>query len=125
MKPAYFWATSAATAVGVGALVAIAFPFSALGLETLDERQRAWLLAVWTVGVLAICFGVSGLMGGLNPLGFRDVAEAGSVTAAIEARREANKQRDKSFYNFAGWTVSTGGFLLLVYFVGWIVSSSG
>ena len=122
MKPVTFWATSAATAAAVGGLVAIAFPFAALGLDTLDERQRAWLLTVWTAGVLAICFGVTGLLGGIHPLGFRDVAEAGSVAAAIEARREANKQRDRVFYNFAGWTVVTGGFLLLVYVIGWIVT---
>ena len=124
MRPAYFWASSAATAAAMGALAAIAFPFGALGLETVDERQRAWLLTVWTCGIMAVCFGVTGLLGGLNPIGVRDVAEAGSVRAAVDARREANRKREKSFYNFAGWTVSTGGFLLLVYFAGWLALSS-
>lgn len=124
MRPLHFWLTAAGTAALIGALVALFFPFGPLGIETAAERQRAWLLTVWTAGVMAVCFGAAGLLSAVAPIGFRDVAEAGSVLDAIDARREARKRQDAhNFYNFAGWTVSTGGMLLILYFAGWIVTA--
>jgi hypothetical protein len=122
MKPLRFWGTAGLAAVGLGVAVALLFPFGPLGIETLAERQRAWLLTVWTSGVMAICFGATGLLATVSPITFRDVAEAGSVVAAIEARRSARQgQSSNAYYNFAGWSVSTGLCLLLLYFVGWLI----
>jgi hypothetical protein len=122
MKPLRFWGTAALAAVTFGLAIAFLFPFGALGIEALAERRHAWLLTVWTSGVLAICFGATGLLTAITPISFRDVVEAGSVTAAIEAHRTARREHSAiPFYNFAGWTVSTGLCLLLLYFAGWLV----
>lgn len=117
-----FWLTAPVAAGVFAALAAIALPYGMLGLDSEAERIRGWLLTVWTAGVLAICFGASGLLGGLLPITFRDVAEAGSVGAAIDARRDARRSESSPFYNFAGWLVTTGAFLLLVYFAGWVAT---
>src|SRR5690606_10308160 len=58
------------------------FPYGSLGLEGVEDRHRAWLLTLWTAGVMAICFGGAGILSSITPLGFRDVAEAGSLLAA-------------------------------------------
>src|SRR5690606_27417954 len=110
---------------GVGGLVALAFPYGALDLETVAERERAWLLTVWTAGVMAICFGVAGLVSAVSPIGVREIAESTSVVDAIEAQRDSRRQRAAApFYNFAGWTTTTGVFLLVVYFAGWLLLGS-
>lgn len=103
------------------ALAAWLFPYGALGIEGAPERHRIWLLTLWSAGVMAICFGAAGLLAGVTPLGFRDVAEAGSVDGAIESRRASLRDRSADFFNFAGWTTSVGLSLLLIYFVAWIV----
>jgi hypothetical protein len=121
MKRHHFWGSSFLAAAAFGALLGLLFPFGALGLETSAERNQVWLLTLWTSGVMAICFGASGLLIAITPIGFKDVVEAGSVVGAIEARR-AERQTDSPFYNFAGWTVATGLFLILIYFVVWIVT---
>jgi hypothetical protein len=122
VKPIYFWSSAAAAGVILGGAIALLFPYGALGIEPGAERQQAWLLTVWTAGVLAICFGGTGLLALYSPISFRDVAEAGSVAAAIETHRELRSQRGESpFYNFAGWTVSAGAVLILLYFAGWLV----
>lgn len=121
MRPRLFWSSALLAAVAVGGLIAIAFPYGLLDIETPADRERAWLLTTWTAGVLAICFGGAGLLSTLSPVSFRDVAEAGSVPAAIEAHRAARLGREPLFYNFAGWTVATGFLLLVVYFGGWLV----
>jgi len=121
MKRTTFWLTSLAAALGLGLLLAFAFPYGLIGLDAPADRNRGWLLTLWTSGVMAICFGASGLLSSMNPLGFRDVADVGSVSAALEARREARqRQQEAPFYNFAGWTVMTGVFLLMIYFGAWL-----
>jgi hypothetical protein len=122
MRPSRFWPTALLAAVVIAGLLAVAFPYGSLGIETLADRQRAWLLTVWTVGVMAICFGVTGLLAVLSPISFRDISESVSVTAAIDAHREVRRQHSSSrFFNGAGWTVTTGFFLLLFYFGGWFI----
>jgi hypothetical protein len=122
MNPTRFWITSILAALVLGALVSVGFPFDLLGLEAGMERRRAWLLTVWTLGVMSVCFGASGLAATLSPISVRDIAERGSVAAAIEARRGSRRDRSESpFYNFAGWITVTGFFLLLIYFAGWLL----
>ncbi len=122
MNPPRFWAISLLVAAALGALLAVAFPYGPLGIESVADRQRAWLLSVWTAGVMAICFGATGLMAVLSPISFRDISESTSVTAAIDAHREVRRQHSSSrFYNAAGLTVATGFCLLLVYFAGWLI----
>jgi hypothetical protein len=120
MNQKRFWISAIGGAVVFAALMALLFPYRSLGMTTLPEMQRAWLLTVFTGGVMAICFGVSGLLSAVSPVTFSEVHDAGSVTAALDARREARRQLASPFYNFAGWTVSTGIFLILIYFAGWI-----
>jgi hypothetical protein len=120
MQRIYFWMSALGVALLIAALAALLLPYGVLGMDTLADRQRGWLLTVWTAGVMGICFGGSGLLAAVAPISFRDVAEAGSVPSAIEAYREARERQGPSpFFNFAGWTASTGGFLVLIYFAGW------
>ena len=62
----------------------------------------------------------TGLIGSIAPIGIRDVAEVGSVTAAVEARRSARTRDSSRFYNFAGWTVATGLWVIIIYFAAWL-----
>lgn len=124
MRPAKFWATAAAVAVVAAILLAFAFPYGLLGIDTEVDRRRVWLLCLWTFGVLAICFGGAGLLNAFSGVGFRDVSEAGSLEVAVETKRDSLRQAGDGFYNFAGWTVSTGGFLVLIYFVAWLSTGS-
>jgi hypothetical protein len=118
LKRIYFWLSAAGVAGATAGAIALLFPYGPLGIEGAAERQRAFLLTVWTTGVLAICFGGTGLLALHSPISFRDVAEAGSVSAAIDTHRELRDRRGESpFFNFAGWTVTTGGMLILIYFV--------
>lgn len=117
MTASRFWGTSALAAVVLAVLLQWAFPYGALGLVTPEDRERVYLLLLWTSGVLAICFGMAGIFG--TSLGFREVAEAGSLQAAVEAKRESLKKASGSFYNFAGWIVATGLFLIGIYFIVW------
>jgi hypothetical protein len=121
MPRIYFWITSLGVALAVATATATLFPYEALGIAQGVERHRTWLLTVWTSGVMAICFGATGLLSGIVPIGVRDVEAAGSVQAAVDERRKRLRTGESAFYNFAGWTVSTGAFLVLVYFAGWFL----
>lgn len=115
-----FWGTAAAGAAVFALVTLFLTPFELLGADAPAERHRIWLLTLWTGGVMAICFGGAGLISAFGPIGFRDVAEVGSVSEAIEARREMRRRSSASpFLNFAGWMVATGGCLVLIYFVAW------
>jgi len=119
VRRTYFWASAVCASVAFAAIVALLFPYSALGYDSIAEMRRAWLLTVFTGGAMAICFGFSGLLSTIAPVTFADVAQAGSVPAALSAQEERKNQEDDPFYNFAGWTVSTGVLLILIYFAGW------
>ncbi|MQA89429.1 MAG: hypothetical protein GEU90_04230 [Gemmatimonas sp.] len=104
-------------------LVRLFLPYDALGIETADDRFLAWLLTTWTAGVMAICFGAAGLLSAVSVVGFRDVHDIGSVSAAIDVHRdELRRRRQSGIYNFAGWTLCTGGWLILVYFFAWLIT---
>lgn len=124
MKPAPFWLGALAVALLTAMLLAFLFPYAAIGIEGAAERQRAWLLTLWTSGVLAICFGAAGLLNAFSVIGIRDVAEHGSVIDAISAKRERRESGDSNFYNFAGWLVTTGAMLVIIYFVAWLRSGA-
>lgn len=114
-----FWLTAAVVAAAWSVLASILLPYDALGLEGGAERSRAWLLTLWTSGVLAICFGSAGLLGHMTPLGFREVAEAGSLTRAIEDRRRSRRQGAGFHANFAWWLIITGAMIIVIYFFVW------
>lgn len=118
-----FWGTAFCVAAGFALLAALVLPFEALGQTTLQERERAWLLTVWTGGVLAILFGLSALLGGFSGLGFREVLEAGSVRGAIDTHRRAlTRWGGADFHrSFAWWVISTGGLLIGIYFAAWLI----
>ena len=109
-------------ALGVAALVAVAaallMPYEAIGLRTEPERERAWLLTVWTAGVTAVLFGATARLG-RRGVGFRDVVDAGSVRGAIQARRSAEGGEVGRMLDV--WLVATGGILIGIYFVGWLL----
>jgi hypothetical protein len=113
-----FWISSVIAAAAFSVLSVWLFPYAPLGIEGEARRYQVWLLTLWTTGVMSICFGATGLFSSIIPLGFRDVAEAGSVAAAREARRRRYSV-DSPFFNFAGWAVTTGSFLLIIYFAAW------
>ncbi len=99
------------------------FPYGALDIEPGPERHSAWLLTLWTTGVMCICFGGAALLSSVVPIGIRDVAEAGSVSAAHEARR-SQSSGPSPFFNFGGWLLTTGSFLLMIYFAAWSTGAS-
>ncbi|HEV2129931.1 MAG TPA: hypothetical protein VGR27_02450 [Longimicrobiaceae bacterium] len=117
-----FWGTAVGIALGFALLAALLLPFDALGIRTLEERERAWLLTVWTGGVLAILFGLSALLGAFSGMGFREVVEAGSVREAVETHRRSltNWGAGAFHHSFAWWVISTGGLVVAIYFVGWM-----
>src|SRR5690606_40771519 len=96
-----FWASAVAVAVAWAVIAPLVLPYEALGLESAAARGRAWLLTLWTSGVMSICFGAAGLLGYVSPIGFKEVAEAGSLMQAIEARRRA--RREGSFHQNFAW----------------------
>ncbi|CAN5418993.1 hypothetical protein BH24GEM3_BH24GEM3_25230 [soil metagenome] len=118
-----FWGTALGVALGFALFAALLLPFDALGLRTLEERERAWLLTVWTGGVLAVLFGLSALLGAFSGMGFREVMEAGSTSEAVEThRRSLTRFGEGPFHqSFAWWVVSTGGLLVAIYFAAWLV----
>ena len=114
-----FWGSAILVALLFSAATALLLPYDALRLWTEPERWRAWLLTMWTGGVLAVLFGLSGLFGVASPLGFREVAEAGSVMKAMETRHRARSAQPAFYQNFAWWLVFTGLMLIVVYFAAW------
>lgn len=109
---ARFWAAALGVAGGIAATAAAVLP-AALG-------TRAWLLAVWTAGVLFVLFGAAALLGA--GVGVRDVLEAGSAPAAAEVERRRRSVRGEGFHRDMGWwTVATGGVLVAIYFLGWLI----
>ncbi|MDR0786817.1 MAG: hypothetical protein LBG44_03020 [Gemmatimonadota bacterium] len=121
MRPLTFWISAVSASLVLSGVLALSFHF--LALSAVQPAGRLWMLSVWTLGVMMICFGLAGFTAAFSPPGVREVAEQGSVTAAIEARREASRSHAASpFYNFAGWTTVTGILLLVIYFIVWLRS---
>jgi hypothetical protein len=115
---ARMWARSAAAAAVVAGLSGLLPLVPALRATTGADRARVWLLAVWTAGVLAILFGLSGWISAARGLGFRDVARSGGIEAAAEERR---KVRESGVAAFAPAVAATGALLIGIYFAGWLV----
>ena len=104
-------------------LAALLLPFDALGIRTLADRQRAWLLTLWTGGALGILFGASALLGAFGGIGVREVFEAGSFQQATKLYREGRARSGVSTFHrsFGWWLVMVGALLLALYFVSWAV----
>jgi hypothetical protein len=117
-----FWGSAVAVAVAFAAATAAFFPYESLRLTTAAERERAWLLTLWTAGVVAILFGLSARLGAFGGIGLREVVDAGSVQEATRLHRERVKstQQDDFASAFDGWLMVTGAMLIGVYFVAWI-----
>jgi hypothetical protein len=116
---ARFWGTVLGVALLYTLLTALLLPFDRLGAATEALRWRTWLLTLWTGGVLCVLFGLAGLLGYRLPPGFREVAEAGSLRAAMRARAAARERGEGG--NFAVWLMALGVVLVGVYFVVWAV----
>jgi hypothetical protein len=116
-----FWGSAASVAVFFAAVTAAFLPYESLRLLTAAERERAWLLTVWTGGVTSILFGLSALLGGFSGVGFRDVIESGSLRKAAELHRARLKENRTAFHHgFDWWLITTGALLVLIYFAGWL-----
>ena len=117
-----FWGSAVAVALAFALAAALFLPYRQLHLDTEAERWRAWLLTLWTGGVMAVLFGAAGLLGYADRIGFREVREAGSLHEALERRRAQQRAPDGGFHgNFAWWLVSTGVLLIGLYFAAWTV----
>ncbi|MBW3629393.1 MAG: hypothetical protein KY464_08865 [Gemmatimonadetes bacterium] len=114
-----FWACAFGLALLLASASAVLFPYEALRITSEAERARAWLLTLWTGGVLAVLFGLAGLLTFASPLGFREVHDAGSIAEAREARRRARLTQTGFHDNFAWWLVCTGLILIAFYFIAW------
>jgi hypothetical protein len=114
-----FWGSALLLALGFSAATALLLPYDALRLTTQPDRLQAWLLTLWTGGVMAVLWGASGLLGFRGPLGFREIHEAGSFAEARERRRLAHRDAPGFYQNFAWWLICTGVILIGVYFLVW------
>lgn len=116
-----FWGWAVGVAAGFAAAAALLFPYGALGLHTAGERERAWLVTVWTAGALLVLFGLTARVGGFRGIGAREVVEAGSVRGALDARRRADAGgASGTGGGFDLWIVATGAVLIGIYFAGWM-----
>jgi hypothetical protein len=117
-----FWGSALVVTVVFAATTAAFFPYDALRLHTPAERERAWLLLMWVAGVMSVLLGLTSLLGGLGGIGFRDVAEAGSLQNALEERkRSARRWGEEDFHrSFDWWLVCTGLLLVVAYFIAWL-----
>ena len=116
-----FWGAAIAVALLVAVLSALLLPYGTIGLDSLEERQRAWLLTLWTAGVMSVLLGVSSLLGAFSGLGLRDALEAGSLQRAQAARRESLSGEERAFHrSFGWWLVCEGGLLVATYFAAWV-----
>lgn len=113
-----FWGWAVGVAAAVAVAAALLLPYEAIGLRTEPERERAWLLTVWTAGVMAVLFGATARLG-RRGVGFRDVVDAGSARGAVEARRSAERGGAGEMLDV--WLVATGGILVGIYFAGWLL----
>ncbi|HVG44911.1 MAG TPA: hypothetical protein VM890_09275 [Longimicrobium sp.] len=111
-----FWGSAVLAAAAFAALVPLLFPFRALGLDPAADRTRIWLLTVFCAGVMAVLFGLSGVLGS-RILGVRDVIDAKSATIAIERQRQSREGVRRGWRNAGGWTVAFGAGLIAIYFV--------
>ena len=114
-----FWISAVGVAAAWTVASSVFFPYEALGLETGADRGRAWILILWTSGVMAICFGAAGVISYAGPMGYKEVAEAGSLVQALEARRRAKREQGSLYTNFAWWLMATGAILIAIYFIVW------
>lgn len=117
-----FWTTALFAAAVVAGGVALLLATGAWEGGDAAGTRRRWLLGVWTVGVLAILFGLGGVIGGLSGIGVREIVEAGSLVQAHQQERARRRAlAEGGIYNsFAWWTVCTGLLLVGLYFVGWL-----
>lgn len=118
-----FWGSAVLAAVVFAALVPVLMPYERLRLVEAADRERAWLLTVFCGGVMAVLFGMAGLLSGPRLTTVRDVVEAGSVGKALEARERAVKEQGRErlrWRNFAGWLIAAGAALVGCYFALWL-----
>jgi hypothetical protein len=115
-RPLVFWGSAPLAAIVFAALVPLLFPFRGLGLDPAADRPRIWLLTVFCAGVMALLFGVGGLLS--RAVGVRDVLEERSATIAIERLRQSREaSRARGRMNAGTWTVTAGASLIVIYFV--------
>ncbi len=122
-RPLTFWGSALGAAAAFAGLVPVVFPFRQLGLVTRADHDRVWLLVVFTAGVMAILFGAAALVGGPKMITLRDVVEKGGIVQARAAKEAADRARAERprYGNPAVWMVTTGVFLVGIYFVLWVV----
>ena len=113
-----FWGSAAGVSIAFAALVPLVFPFRAIGLDPAVDRERIWLLCVFTLGVLLVLFGSGAWIGGRRSVTLRDVVDAGGVSQALNRANNATPQDETGYtQNAATWCVVTGVLLLMIYFV--------
>ena len=118
-----FWGSAVLAAAAFAALVPVLFPYEGLGLVTAADRERVWLLTVFTGGVMAVLFGLSGILSGPRLITTRDVVEAGSVgkaREAVERSLRGHGEERTRWRNFGTWVVAMGASLIAIYFVLWL-----
>ena len=112
-----FWGSAAGVSIAFAALVPALFPFRALGLDPAADRERIWLLTVFTAGVMLGLFGLSGWIGGRRAVGMRDIVEAGGARQAMERAARGDDPPAAGYTsNAAAWCIVTGVLLLVIYF---------
>ncbi len=118
-------ATTAAAAVALLAWAAVPLlgrlELRGGGAAAAMSPTELWLLEVFTAGVLAVLLGLAALGGWwVNPRGVRDVVER--EPDAPEDRGAPGKEDDAGGPGPGQWLVATGGLLLGIYFMGWLVT---
>jgi hypothetical protein len=112
-----FWGSAVGAASAFALLVPLLFPFRALGLDPAADRARIWMLAVFCAGVMALMFGLSGVLGS-RYLGTRDVYFARGVATAVDWHQKAGAvPRRGGWLNAGSWTLAFGAALIALYFM--------
>jgi len=110
-----FWGSAAGACIAFTALAPVIIAWSPA-----EDRERVWLLTVFTAGVMLVLFGAAALISGRRSVGLRDVIEAGGVGQALSRARQDPVETPAYTHNAAVWCVVTGALLVAAYFALWM-----
>jgi Na+/melibiose symporter-like transporter len=110
-----FWGSAAGACIAITALAPVI-----IALSPAEDRQRVWLLTVFTGGVMLVLFGAAALISGRKSVGLRDVIEAKGVGPALARVRQDRTESPAYTHNAAAWCVVTGALLIAAYFALWM-----
>lgn len=115
----WFWGSSALAAALFAAVAPLLLSLTRLRADTAAGRERVWLATVFCTGMMVLLLGTSSALGvRVNLLRYfapgPELGDSREREGASAARRRGPYTR-----NAALWCVSTGAFLVAIYFALW------